>query len=80
MKDQERDILRKNILEVIKKGHLHYTDIEKKAVSTCLRFATSNTVKKQFYHYLLPNGYVERTARGIYRITSKGEKLLEILN
>jgi len=59
---------------------VHYTDIEKKAVATCLRFATSNTVRKQFYHYLLPNGYVERVNRGIYKITQKGEKLLEILN
>jgi len=53
--------------------------LRKKAVATCLRFATSNTVRKQFYHYLLPNGYVERVSRGIYRITQKGEKLLEIL-
>ncbi|HKZ94558.1 MAG TPA: hypothetical protein VJ249_08280 [Candidatus Bathyarchaeia archaeon] len=52
---------------------------EKKAVATCLRFATSNTVRKQFYHYLLINGYVERVSRGVYIITQKGEKLLEIL-
>ena len=44
------------------------------------RFATSNTFRKQFYDYLLPNGYVERVSRGIYKITPKGEKLLEILN
>jgi predicted transcriptional regulator len=62
------------------KGHVHYTDIEKKAVATCLSFATSNTVRKQFYHYLLPNSYVERVSRGIYEITPKGEKLLEILD
>jgi predicted transcriptional regulator len=58
---------------------VHYTDIEKKTVATCLRFATSNTVRKQFYHYLLINGYVERERRGVYKITQKGEKLLEIL-
>lgn len=80
MKDQERDILRKAILQLIKKGHVHYTDIEKKTVATCLRFATSNTFRKQFYSYLLPNGYVERVTRGVYKITEKGEKLLEILN
>ena len=79
MKDPEREILRKTILELVKKGHVHYTDIEKKAVATCLRYATSNTVRKQFYHYLLVNGYVERVGRGTYRITEKGEKLLEIL-
>jgi len=54
-------------------------DVEKKAVATCLRFAMSNTVRKQFYGYLLPNGYIERVSRGIYEITQKGEKLLEIL-
>ena len=79
MKDPERDVLRKTILELVKKGHVHYTDIEKKAVATCLSFATSNTVRKQFYHYLLANGYIQRVSRGIYRITLKGEKLLEIL-
>jgi predicted transcriptional regulator len=79
LKDQERDILRKTILELIKKGHAHYMDIEKKAVATHLRFATSNTVRRQFYSYLLSYGYVERVNRGIYRITAKGEKLLEVL-
>ena len=80
MKDKERDVLRRTILELVKKGHVHYTDIEKKAVATCLSFATTNTFRKQFYHYLLLNGYVERVSRGVYKITSKGEKLLEILD
>jgi len=79
MKDQERDVLRKTILELVKKGHVHYTDIEKKAVASCLSFATSNTIKKQFYEYLLINEYLERVSRGVYRITEKGEKLLDIL-
>jgi len=59
---------------------VHYADIEKKTVATRLRFATSNTFRKQFYGYLLPNGYVERVSRGVYRLAGKGEKLLEILN
>jgi predicted transcriptional regulator len=79
MKDLDRDILRQAILQFIKRDHVHYTDIEKKTVVTCLRFATSNTFRKQFYDYLLPNGYVERVNRGIYKITPKGEILLEIL-
>jgi predicted transcriptional regulator len=79
MKDPERDQLRKTILQFIKKGYVHYTDIEKKTVATCLSFATSNTFRKQFYQYLLPNGYIERVSRGIYKITPKGEKLLDIL-
>jgi len=80
MKDCEKGVLCNAILELVKKGRVHYTDIEKKAVATCLSFATSNTVRKQFYHYLLLKGYVERVSRGVYKITSRGEKLLEILN
>jgi len=80
LKDQERDILRRTILALIKKGHVHYTDIEKRAVATCLSFATTNTFRKQFYHYLLLNGYVGRVSRGVYKITERGEKLLEVLN
>jgi len=80
MKDNERDVLRKTILELVKKGHVHYTDIEKKACATCLSLATSNTTRKQVYHYLLPKGYMVRVSRGIYKITQKGEKLLEILS
>jgi predicted transcriptional regulator len=80
LKDHERDVLRRTILELVKKGHVHYTDIEKKACATCLSFATSNTVRRQFYHYLLPNRYIERVNRGVYIITARGEKLLEILN
>jgi len=64
---------------LVKRSHVHYTDIEKKAVATCLGFATSNKVRKQFYHYLLTNGYVERVSRGVYKITQKGGRLLEIL-
>ncbi|KPV62805.1 MAG: hypothetical protein AOA66_1204 [Candidatus Bathyarchaeota archaeon BA2] len=48
-------------------------------MATCLRLGTSNTVRRQFYRYLLPNGYVERVGRGVYEITVKGEKFLEIL-
>jgi len=69
--NKERDVLRRTIMELVKKGHVHYTDIEKRAVATCLSFATSNTVRKQFYHYLLPNGYVERVNRGVYKSQQK---------
>ena len=77
---KEGDALRRTILELGKKGHVYYTDIEKKACAKRLSFATTNTIRKQLYHYLLLNGYVERVSRGAYKITSKGEKLLEILD
>jgi len=63
--------------EKLVKKDVHYTDIEKRVVATCLRFATSNTVRKQFYHYLLSNGYVERVSKGVYKIAQKGEKLIQ---
>jgi len=80
MKDQERDLLRRVILELLSKGHIHYTDMEKKVVATCQPFITANTFKGQFYDYLLLNGYIKRVTRGTYTITEKGEKLLVILS
>jgi len=71
MKNLETDQLRRTILQLIRNGYVHYTDIEKKTVATCLRFATSNTFKAQFYDYLLVNGFIKRVARGIYAITKK---------
>lgn len=78
MKDPERDILRKTILELLMKGNVHYTDLDKKVCATCHPFATTNTFKSQL-HYLLNNRCIERIARGIYQITPKGRKYLLLL-
>ncbi len=80
MNDQDRDVLRKTILELIKNGHVRFTAIEKRCVASCLSFATANTFRRQFYDYLLAQGYIERTARGVYVLTDKGEKLLVLLS
>ena len=80
MNDFERDRLRRVILKLIDKGHNHWTDIEKRACASCLDIATSNTVKRQFYCYLLPSGYVERLGRGRYALTDKGKRLLALLS
>lgn len=79
MKDYERDILRKNLLEFLKKESIHYTDLEKKVCGTSLVFATTNTFKSQL-NYLLTNKYINRVTRGIYQITPKGEKYLGLLS
>ena len=76
--DVKRDILRNTILELLAKDYVHYTDLDKKVCATCYPFATTNTFKSQF-QYLLNNGYVDRISRGIYKITSKGEKYLDLL-
>ncbi len=78
MKDRERDVLRKTILEVLSKGHVHYTDLEKKVTATCYSFATTNTFKRQL-RYLLDNSYVQKVTRGVYRITPKGQNFLVLL-
>jgi len=43
-------------------------------------FFSPKFLKSGFKARTVPNGYVQRVSRGIYRITEKGEKLLEILN
>jgi DNA-binding PadR family transcriptional regulator len=78
MKDRERDVLRRTILEILAKGYVHYTDLDKKVCATCHPFATTNTFKSQL-HYLLTNGYVARIARGVYQVTGRGENYLALL-
>jgi len=81
MKDQERDQLRRCILELLQQtGPLRYTVIEKKVVASYMAFATSNTVENQLCSYLVVYGFVERISRGMYKITLKGERLLESLS
>jgi DNA-binding PadR family transcriptional regulator len=78
MKEWERDVLRRTILEILAKGYVHYTDLDKKVCATCHSFATTNTFKSQL-RYLLSNGYIARISRGIYQVTPKGEKYLALL-
>jgi DNA-binding PadR family transcriptional regulator len=78
LRDCERDVLRRSILELLSKGCVHYTDLEKKVCATCLPFATTNTFKPQLA-YLLKRGFIERVSRGIYRITEKGRNYLTLL-
>jgi predicted transcriptional regulator len=76
--DLKRDILRKTILELLMKGNVRYTDLDKRVCATGYLFATNNTFKSQL-HYLVTNGYITRISRGIYEITAKGEKYLALL-
>jgi len=79
LNDRERDILRKTILSVIEKGFVRWKDIEKYSTPICWDFATTNTVKRQFYRYLVAQGYVVRVSRGVYGLSGDGERLLLIL-
>ena len=80
MNDCERDSLRRVILKLISEGHDHWTVIEKRSCASGFDFATSNTVKRQFYNYLLAFDYVERVRRGRYSLTDKGRGLLTLLS
>ena len=75
--DMKREILRKTILELLTKDKMHYTYLEK-ICATCLPFSTTNTFKSQLL-YLLSNSYIIRVSRGIYQITARGKKYLELL-
>ena len=77
MKDFERDTLRKCILDLVRRGVVHYTEIEKRSVATCQAFITSNSFKPQF-RYLLENGFIERVSRGVYALTDRGKSYLAI--
>jgi len=80
MNDFERDQLRRLILKLIADGYNHWTIIEKRACGSGFGFATSNTVKRQFYDYLVAWGYVARVRRGKYVLTKKGQLLLVLLS
>ena len=78
MKDCERDVMRKIVLSLVKKGHCHWTDLKKKVLGSRHPFATDSTFAAQM-RYLLRSGHIERVERGTYRMTDKGKKYLEIL-
>ena len=78
MRDEQRDFLRKTILELLKDKQARYTELEKKVSATCKPWATSNTFKSQL-RYLVNSGCIKRISRGIYSITFKGENYLVFL-
>jgi hypothetical protein len=67
-----------DILELLTKGTVHYTDLDKKICTSCYSFATTNTFKPQF-KCLLDNGFIERSSRGVYQIMPKSKKYLALL-
>ena len=75
---EEQDHMDKIILSMLKKGHVHWTELEKKVLTTCHSFATRTRFDNRL-RYLLKKGYIERVSRGIYRITESGEKYMEII-
>jgi len=75
---EEQDMMDKIILKTLKKGRVHWTDMEKKVLATCHPSATRTRFDNRL-RYLLKKGYIERVSRGIYHITESGEKYMEII-
>ncbi|MCW4048050.1 MAG: winged helix-turn-helix domain-containing protein [Candidatus Bathyarchaeota archaeon] len=78
MKERERDLMRKIMLELLMKGYVHWTDLKKRALGSCFPFATDATFARQM-RYLLACGFIEKRSRGVYAITDKGKQYLKIL-
>jgi len=75
---EEQDMMDKIILKTLKRGKVHWTDMEKKVLATCHPSATRTRFDNRL-RYLLKKGYIERVSRGIYQITESGEKYMEII-
>jgi predicted transcriptional regulator len=71
-------MLDKVILTALKRGHVRWTFLEKKVLTTCNSLATRTRFDNRL-RYLLKKEYIERVSRGIYRITEKGTKYMEII-
>jgi len=75
---EEQDMMDKIILKTLKRGKVHWTDMEKKVLATCHPSATRTRFDNRL-RYLLKKGYIERVSRGIYQVTESGEKYMEII-
>jgi hypothetical protein len=82
VKDWERDVLRRTILELLADNRVCWTDLKKKVLGSCYPFATDNTFKHQM-NYLLRANYIiklgEKGARAPYEITQRGRLQLSLL-
>jgi predicted transcriptional regulator len=75
---EEQDMMDKVILAALKNGHIRWTVLEKKVLTTCHSLATRTRFDNRL-RYLLKKECIERVSRGIYRITEKGEKYMQVI-
>jgi DNA-binding HxlR family transcriptional regulator len=71
-------MLDKAILNTLRNGDMRWTALEKKVLTTCHSLATRTRFDNRL-RYLLNKEYVERVSRGVYRITEKGTKYMEVI-
>jgi len=75
---EEQDMMDKIILAALKNSHIRWTVLEKKVLTTCRSLATRTRFDNRL-RYLLKKEYIERVSRGIYRITEKGTKYMDVI-
>jgi len=75
---EEQDMMDKVILAALKSGDVRWTVLEKKVLTTCHSLATRTRFDNRL-RYLLKKEYIERVSRGIYRITEKGTKYMDVI-
>jgi len=75
---EEQDMMDKVILAALKNGHIRWTVLEKNVLTTCHSLATRTRFDNRL-RYLLKKEYIERVSRGIYSITEKGTKYMQVI-
>ncbi len=75
---EEQDMMDKVILAALKRGDLRWTVLEKKVLTTCHSLATRTRFDNRL-RYLLKKEYIMRVSRGVYRITEKGTKYMQVI-
>jgi predicted transcriptional regulator len=75
---EEQDMMDKVILAALKRGDVRWTALEKKVLTTCHSLATRTRFDNRL-RYLLKKEYIMRVSRGVYRITEKGIKYMDVI-
>jgi hypothetical protein len=75
---EEQDRMDKVILAALKRGDLRWTVLEKKVLTTCHSLATRTRFDNRL-RYLLKKEYIMRVSRGVYRISEKETKYMDVI-
>ena len=75
---EEQDIMDKVILGALSRGDVRWTVLEKKVLTKCHSLATRTRFDDRL-RYLLKKEYIMRVIRGVYRITEKGTKYMQVI-
>jgi repressor of nif and glnA expression len=78
---EQQDLMDKTILMFLAKSveGVHWSDLEKKTLGTCQRYATSSRFRSRM-RYLLNKSFIEKIEKGVYQITEAGQTYLKSLN